>query len=52
MSYKLITERSHLYAPNIHVCFVVEFCKVFAADELREAIKTVLQKNPILRSSL
>ncbi len=52
MEYKLITERSHLYAPNIHVLFIVELCKAIDTAVLREAIKKVLQKYPILRSSI
>jgi NRPS condensation-like uncharacterized protein len=52
MEYKLITERLSLYIPNGHVCFVVEPCKILDIAFLREAVKKVLQKHPILRSSI
>lgn len=52
MEYKLITERLSLYIPNGHVCFVVEFYKVLDIEILRNAVKKVLQKHPILRSSI
>jgi NRPS condensation-like uncharacterized protein len=48
----LITERIHLFAPNIHVCFVVEFCVAPDIEALREAIKKVMYKYPLLRSSV
>lgn len=50
MEYKLITERIHLFEPNIHICFAVEFCDVLDIDALREAIKKVMYKYPVLRS--
>jgi NRPS condensation-like uncharacterized protein len=52
MEYKLITERIHLFAPNIHVCFAIEFCGALDIEALREAIKKVMYKYPILRSSV
>lgn len=52
MEYKLITERLSLYIPNGHVCFVVKLCKVLDIEFLRKAVKKVLQKHPILRSSI
>ena len=52
MEYKLITERLHLFAPNIHICFAVEFGHVLDAQALREAIKKVMHKHPVLRSSI
>lgn len=50
MEHKLITERLLLFEPNAHICFGIEFCDVLAIDALREAIKKVMVKYPILRS--
>lgn len=52
MNYKLVTERSHLFAPNINVCLVVEFCKEIETEAIRGAIIKVLKKHPSLRSSV
>ncbi len=52
MSYKMITERSHLFAPNINICFVVEFCNAVEVGALQKAINMVEKQHPILRSSV
>jgi len=52
LDYKLITERFHLFAPNINICFAVEFNKTFSDELIHEAIKTVHTIHPILRSSV
>jgi NRPS condensation-like uncharacterized protein len=52
MEYKLITERSHLYSPNIHICFVVEFRTILDTEDLNTAVNKVFKKYPILRSSV
>ncbi len=50
MEYKLITERSHLYCPNVHICFMAELTQVFDAEAIRAAVLNTMKKHPILRS--
>ena len=48
--YSLLTERSHLSAPDIHICFAVELAERYSDDDIREATRKVMIKHPILRS--
>jgi hypothetical protein len=50
VEYKLITERIHLYCPNVHVCFAAELTQLADIASLRAAIGKTMKKHPVLRS--
>jgi hypothetical protein len=50
VEYKLVTERIHLYCPNVHVCFAAELTRAFESAAVRAAVGKALERYPVLRS--